>query len=272
MLNSAQELPSSNLWNLIITDDFALEIIDNSAKGLKLRLFYQSTAYRLEEIDRFMDNFLSFWSGIVVKSHLSPLTVSLCGSKELSKQRKSYWSEKTTPNAWDNITVIDRILEVARKYPQSTALITSDGGTLTYEGLVLYARKIAFSLQNAGASPGDLVGLLCLPGINEIAGMMGILMSRCGYVAMDPVFATERLSFIVNDSKATMVLVDPELTKLGTDLAEKSPLSPKIIQFPEPYSKSPGLDKSSASPQDPFYTIYTSVKGLGLVLSGKNLY
>lgn len=253
---------SSSLWNMIITDSIALETIGNSEKGLRLRLIYQSTMYEFEEMERSMDSFLTFWSSIIANPHLSLLVVPLCGERELSKQRQSYWSQNITPNTWDNTTVIDKILEVAHKHPQSTAVITSDGGTLTYEGLILYARKIAFSLQEAGASPGDLVGLLCQSGLNEIAGMIGILMSRCGYVAMDPGFASERLSFMANDSKVPMILVAPDLTTLGTEIAKKCSSSPHIIKYPGPYSKSFGLSTLSASPQDPFYAIYTSVRSL----------
>ena len=97
-------------------------------------------------------------------------------------------------------------------------------------------------------------------------------MSRCGYVAMDPGFAVERLSFMMDDSKAPMILVAPDLETLGTEIAEKSQSSPQIIQFPEHH---PAYSRSSilkSSPQDPFYTIYTSVRSLLFKLSQNNLY
>lgn len=237
-----------------------METIGSPKKGLKLRLNFESESYETQEMERSMDNFLSFWSKIIASPHQSLLMVPLCGDKEISIQRHSYWAHSASPNLWENTTVIDRILKIAREYPQNTAVITSDGMTLTYKGLVHRAREIALCLQEAGTSPGDLIGLLCRPGLDEIAGMTAILMNRCGYVAMDPNFAAERLSFMANDAKMRIILVTPDMTTLGTDVAQKSLLSPRLLAFPEPYPTDVHFTPPRASPQDPFYTIYTSVR------------
>ena len=265
-------LVSTDLWIIIVTEKIALEAIGNSNAGLRLRLIYQSSMYGLEEMDRSMENFLCFWSSILASSHVSLLALSLCGEKELSRQRRFYWSQNVTMNTWDHLSVVDKFLEVAHEHPQNTAALTSDGETLTYEGLVHRSCEIASCLQEAGASPGDSIGLLCQPGLDEIAGMIGILMSRCGYVAIDPSFAVERLSFMMDDSKVPMILVAPDLTILGTEVVEKSQSSPQIIQFPEHH---PAYSRSSirkTSPQDPFYTIYTSVRCFFYNLSGNIIY
>lgn len=252
-------LVSSDLWIVIITDNIALEAIGNSNVGLRLRLIYQPAMYGSEEMECSMENFLHFWSSILASSHLSLLALPLCGDKELSRQRQFYWSQNITMNTWDNKTVVDKFLEVAHEHPQHTAVLTSDGETLTYEGLVHRSCEIASCLQEAGASPGDSIGLLCQPGLDEIAGMIGILMSRCGYVAIDPGFAVERLSFMMDNSKVPMILVAPDLSTLGTEVVEKSQSSPQIIQFPEHHSAYSRSSILKNSPHDPFYTIYTSV-------------
>lgn len=241
--------------------------MENAKIGLKLRLTYPLAAYDSKEMHRFMENFLAFWSSIAA-DHYKPLSaVPLCGDKELLMQRNSYWSQNTTPNTWDNTTVVDRILQIACEYPQATAIITSDGETLTYEKLIYRARDIASILQQSGVLPGDLIGLLCRPGLNEITGMVAILLCRCGYVAMDPTFAAERLSFMVNDSKVPLILVAPDLTTLGFEVAQKSNSTARILSFPESYSTNHDLNLLPASPQDPFYTIYTSVRTLPYMLS-----
>lgn len=266
-----QGLRPSNLWNMITTDNIALETIGNSNGGLRLRFIYQPAMYGLEEMERSMENFLHFWSSILASSHLSLLALPLCADREISRQRQFYWSQNITMNAWDNITIIDKFLEVAHKQPQNTAVLTSNGETLTYEGLVHRSCEIAFCLQEMGASPGDSIGLLCQPGLDEIAGMIGILMSRCGYVAIDPGLAVERLSFMMDDSKVPMILVAPDLTILGTEVADKCQSSPQIIQFPEHHPAYSRLSILKSSPQDPFYTIYTSVRSL-LFLSHQKIY
>lgn len=236
--------------------------MENAEAGLKLRLTYPSAACDSKEMQRFMDNFLAFWSSIAADPHKPLSTVPLCSNEELLTQRNFYWSQNTTSNAWNNTTVIDRILQIACEYPQATAVITSDGEALTYQKMMYGARKIASTLQQSGTLPGDLVGLLCRPGLNEITGMVAILLCRCGYVAMDPTFAAERLSFMANDAKVPLILVAPDLMTLGLEVAQKSTSTARILSFPESYSTSSDLNLLPASPQDPFYTIYTSVRAL----------
>lgn len=233
--------------------------MEKAKSGLELRLTYPFAEYDSKEMQRFVENFLAFWSSIAADPHKPLSAVPLCGDKELLMQRNSYWSPNTTPNTWGNTSVIDRILQIACEYPQATAVITSDGETLTYQKLVDQARNIASTLQQSGALPSDLIGLLCRPGLNEITGMVAILLCRCGYVAMDPTFAAERLSFMANDSKVPLILVAPELTTLGLEVVQKSTSTARVLSFPESYSTSYDLNLLPGSPKEPFYTIYTSV-------------
>ena len=144
--------------------------------------------------------------------------------------------------------------------------MTSDSESITYGALKERAQKIGGSLQEAGASPGSSIGLFCHPGIDAIAGMIGILLNRNGYVSMDPSFALERLAFMATDSKCEIILVGEELMDVAKETVAKMGVKSQTLTIPGLVSTEYLMPHLSASPHDPFYTIYTSVSFHGRLI------
>ena len=237
-----------------------LEAMEDPATGLSLRLEYSTTLYDSEDMGRFLDNLLAFTTS-VVKDHRQPISeIGMCGPKEIQHLRSNYWATGFTENTWNSMSVLEKILENAKAHPNAVAIRTSEDDTITYEDLVRRARRIAFALRRRGATPGQYIGLFSRPGIDAISGMLGILLTRCGYLSMDPDFAADRLAFMASDSKAPIILFGPGLEAVATEVAIKTGQSPQTLGVVEAASEDSKLSLlKSASPEDPFYMIYTSV-------------
>ena len=238
-----------------------LEAMEDPAKGLDLRLEYSTTLYDSEDMSRFFDNFLTFFTS-AIKDYRQPVSeIEMCGQREIQHLRNNYWATSFTENTWNNVSVLERVFEHAKSHPQAVAIRTSDDDSITYKDLVQQAERIAFSLRRRGAAPGQYIGLFSRPGIEAIAGMIAILLTRCGYVSMDPDFAAERLAFMASDSKSQMILFGQGLEAVATEVALKSGQGIQTIGIAEAASHDSKLRLlKSASPNDPFYMIYTSVR------------
>ncbi|KAL8999812.1 MAG: hypothetical protein Q9188_005811 [Gyalolechia gomerana] len=254
--------------------ELQLEAMEDPNRGLDLHLEYSTTLYDPDDMDRFLDNFLAFTTS-VIKDHRQPVSeVPMCGPKEMQHQRDNYWATSFNPNTWNGSSVLQKIFEIAKAHPRTVAIQTSDEETITYEKLVRRARKIAFALRREGAVPGQRIGLFSRPGIDAVAGMLGILLVRCAYVPMDPDFAPNRLAFMVSDSDCQIVLFGQGLGPAATDVALKTETSIQTMAIDEAASEDDKLGiLKSASPDDPFYVIYTSGstgKPKGVVLTQSN--
>lgn len=247
--------------------ELQLEAMEDPNKGLDLHLEYSTTLYDSDDMDRFLDNFMAFTTS-VIKDHRQPVSeVPMCGLKEMQHLRDNHWATSFVPNTWNGSSVLQKIFDIAKSQPHAVAIQTSDEETITYEKLVRRARKIAFTLRREGAVPGQFIGLFSRPGIDAVAGMLGILLARCGYVPMDPDFASNRLAFMVSDSNCQIVLFGQGLGPAATDVAIKSETSLQAIAIDEAASEDDKLGLlKSASPDDPFYVIYTSVSQSLLLL------
>lgn len=248
--------------------EIAVEALEDS-DGLNLRVEYSTALYSHADMERFTDNFLTFMSSCI-KDHRQPIEeIKICGPKELAHLKTNYWNLEHTANKWNDKSVLDRIFQQADNSPQAIALETSDGASITYGDLVDKARKIGYSLQEAGAVSGARIAVLAQPGVEAVCGMLGALLARCAYVALDPSFAVERLSFMVTDSNARVLLAGQEMAQLGGEIVQKSGNSTRLLKIADCTAASGKMAAGQTHcPQDPFYMIYTSVRHLALESNG----
>jgi len=101
----------------------------------------------------------------------------------------------------------------AKEKPGVVAL-RFEGAALTYSSLNSRANQIAHRLIELGAGPETLVGLFLDRTPELIAGMVGIAKSGGAYVPLDKAYPAERLSFLLEDSKAPIVLTERRLLPL----------------------------------------------------------
>jgi non-ribosomal peptide synthetase component F len=245
--------------------DMSLEMLEDPSTSLRFRLQYDSLLYGDTDMERFLENFIVFLSN-TLKDHRQPIQeISFCGQKELDYLRKKCWNVDLKPDAWDGKSVVSKILELVGTQPQATAVRTSDDESITYEDLLGRGKQIASRMRTSNVRPGDIVGILFHPCINMIAALIGAVLAGCGYTALDPSFATERLRHMMKDSSASTVLASPDLMALAGELCTGE-INASILAVSSPESLSftnmapwspPGLMSGS-----PFYIIYTSVSGV----------
>ncbi|MGM9517051.1 amino acid adenylation domain-containing protein, partial [Roseateles sp. DB2] len=101
----------------------------------------------------------------------------------------------------------------ARRNPQALALV-DEQEQLSYGELDALtdrlAAQIAAPLQ--GAQQGQPLVLVCLPrGVALVAGVIAVLKAGAAYVPVDPAYPSERLSAMLRDSGARVVLTHGEL-------------------------------------------------------------
>ncbi|KAK5987499.1 Hybrid PKS-NRPS synthetase pynA [Cladobotryum mycophilum] len=239
--------------------DIQLEALETSEHSLDLKIEYSTALYYEADMDRFIDNFNAFLTSCI-KDHRQPIDeINMCGPLEVDFLKENYWNMETKPNQWEGQSVIDVITHIARQYPQTTAIKTSDCRSVTYRQLIENAESVASELLDAGAKPGDRIGLIALPGVEAITGMLGALMTGSCYVALDTDFAQDRLAFMLADSGAKHLLVGSGQDALAADLLAKTIVAPKIVRIEDAAAVGRTIAHPRArQPEDPFYMIYTS--------------
>ncbi len=95
--------------------------------------------------------------------------------------------------------------DIAARYGQSPA-VKFGAETLTYDALNRRANRLAHRLQKLGVGPDVLVGCLGERSAGLIVALLAILKAGGGYVPLDPDYPAERLSYLIKDTRCTVVL------------------------------------------------------------------
>ncbi|HVR11613.1 MAG TPA: amino acid adenylation domain-containing protein, partial [Thermoanaerobaculia bacterium] len=108
--------------------------------------------------------------------------------------------------------VVARFERAAAAAPDAVALGVPGEGTeewLSYAALDGWAERVAGRLRAAGVGPGTLVAVAASRGAAVYAGLLGTLKAGGAFVPLDPALPRPRLGFMLEDSRAAVVLAEP---------------------------------------------------------------
>ena len=120
------------------------------------------------------------------------------------------------------------LIEAAARQPKRPA-VAADGCLLTYEELDRLSSKLARALLRLGVARGDRVGILAPKSAAAVIAVYGALKAGTCYVPLDPKAPAERLSHIVQDSGAAVIVADEARAPQAATLAEAIPWPTSVV-------------------------------------------
>ena len=161
----------------------------------------------------------------------------------------------TTP-ADDLRLAVHQIFErQAEASPEAIALVT-ENQSLTYRQLNERANQLAHYLRDRGVTRETLVGVCMRRSPGTVIAFLAILKAGGAYVPLDPDYPRERLSFMIADTRAPVVVTDRScaaaMTVIDATIVKIDEAAAEIDTSPR---SNPGL---ATSPSDLIYVMYTS--------------
>lgn len=154
-------------------------------------------------------------------------------------------------------TTVPAVFErIAASSPKASALC-ADGTHYSYENLNSRANRVARFLRERGVGPDTPVAIFTERSLELVVGQLGILKAGGAYVPLDASSPPERLSFMLEDTGAAVVLTQAHLRERLP--AEARACSVCLDTDWEEISRHPDQNPSPlATPDDLAYIIYTS--------------
>ena len=126
-----------------------------------------------------------------------------------SQQLTTLWNQ--TQAAYGGAHCIHHLFDQQATRTPDAIAIASTHQQITYRTLHQRAHQLAQHLQQLGVLPETLVGVYMERSIEMVVGLLAILKAGGAYIPLDPTYPTERLSFILKDSQASVLLTQPTL-------------------------------------------------------------
>jgi len=123
---------------------------------------------------------------------------------------------------------VTNILPSTNQAPDGVAVIC-EGQTLTWSQLETNARKIAHALSAWGLATGDRWALLAHNRIEWTELVLGNTIAGTRYVPMNWHLTAPELEYLLRNSGATALIVDPEHEVVGIDVAARVGIAPERV-------------------------------------------
>jgi amino acid adenylation domain-containing protein len=223
--------------------------------GLLGRVCFSLDLFRPETISRWMERYETLLRGIAADPGQETGRLPLLSRTEHQTIVRD-WNQTEVEYPRDKC-VHQLFEERARRAPDAVAVVFEDQ-QLTYEQLDARADRLADRLRELGVGPDVRVAICLFRSLEMVIGLYAIHKAGGAYVPLDPSYPPDRLAFMLEDSRAPVLLTQQALR----DLLPAG--SATVVCVDETGSETAareernGASRPSATPENLAYVIYTS--------------
>ncbi|KIF71354.1 NRPS NcpA, partial [Streptomyces sp. AcH 505] len=228
--------------------DLTLTAVESS-DGLRAVLEYRTDLFDRARIERMAGHLATLAASVAATpdARLSELNMLTEAERQ---QILVDWNGVTGPYP-DTATIHQLIEDRVNTDPDAVAL-THGAEQWTYAQLNARANQLAHHLRDTGITPDTLIAVCLDRSPQLIAALLGIMKAGAAFVPLDPEYPTERITYMVEDAQAPLIITSTEHTdRLPADTARL------LVDVQWPDGSTSNLDPL-ASPDDLAYIIYTS--------------
>jgi len=249
-------------------DRFAVQAAFHAnGERTKAELRYDAGVCAPGEIERLAGSFAALLADALERPEAPLDDLSLLGEGELRRVIVDF--NPPGPGFPEERQVEHSIEDWVVRTPDAPA-VACGGEAISYRELNARAGALARRLRAQGVGPDVLVLLFVERSIEMIVGILGVLEAGGAYVPLDPASPMDRLAFILEDSKAPVVLTQERLT------ARLPAHQGQNVLLDEASAPTPAAPSTvgEAGPEHLAYVIYTSGstgRPKGVLVTRRNL-
>jgi amino acid adenylation domain-containing protein len=249
-----ENLSLSLMRSEVQTTRFDLEAhLYDAAEGLEINFVYNRELFEPASVQRMLGHYRHLLEAVVAEPSRRIEELDLLSADE-RQQLLVEWNR--TASAFPREQTLHGIFEIqAESKPEAIALVCGDE-RLTYAQLNARANQLAHYLQRQGVKPEIPVALLLERSIDMVVAQLAVLKSGGAYVPLDPAYPQQRLTFMLEDSNATMLVTQTSLSELSS--AHSGQVLRMDSEWAEMACEPVDNPVSGAHAESLMYIIYTS--------------
>ncbi|NIM15677.1 MAG: amino acid adenylation domain-containing protein [Candidatus Aminicenantes bacterium] len=178
------------------------------------RLFFTfefcTKVYKEETIKRFIAYFKRIVSSIITEPLQKIGAIEILSEAEKNQLLCGF--NDTSSHYPRDKTIHELFEEQADRAPDKVAVVMNNE-FIKYRELNMRANRVARMLRKKGVGANSIVAMMLEPSINTIIGIFGVLKAGGAYLPIDPDYPKDRITFLLNDSTAKILLTDTKSIK-----------------------------------------------------------
>ncbi len=186
------------------TTGYPLTVLVSPAQRLSVQVVYDRTRYHNEAIRRLLSHFQTLLENLSADPEALVSRVSLLSPAERN-QILIDWNDTDASAATESVQ--KRFEAQVQRTPDAAAVIF-EGQTLSYRELNSRANQLAHYLRRLGVGADEKVGVCFDRSLEMVIGVLGVVKAGGAYVPLDPEYPRERLQFMLNDARCSVLLAN----------------------------------------------------------------
>jgi amino acid adenylation domain-containing protein len=226
--------------------------LTETASGLSARLDFDTDLFSRARAERMLEHFQCVL-GLLVSEPATPAWGFPLLSARDHREIEGRWdSARRTASGPE--TVVGMFKLRAASAPDATAVIYG-GETHSYARLDRRSADLSVALKARGIRAGQRVVLFVDRSPEMVIALLAILRAGGAYVPMDPAYPADRVSYVIKDSSAALVLTQRDLAALLPPDAGPLMLLEEIESLPSGIAPQ---EPAEPDPASTAYVLYTS--------------
>jgi amino acid adenylation domain-containing protein len=251
------KIVDSQDWELKVDDlyvqeqsNFPIYITIGAFEEINAHFFYNTSLISERMIKQITGHYYQILKGLLDAETTRLKDLSMVVGSERNELLFDFNDNKVARPA--DQTLIELFRSQVAATPDQTCLVGADS-VITYQQVEDQSNAFASYLLVNKTAKGQLIPMLFeRKSADVVIAMLGIQKAGHAFVPIDPAFPEERISYLLNDLKATYIVTDPSLAHLASEHGKEAVLLGETDQYAGQV-----LD-TSHGPESLAYVIYTS--------------
>ena len=206
------KLPGVRLSSLEIEQktarlDLALDL-EEGLEGINGTLEYSQDLFDASTARRIAGHFLTLLESVAANPEQRISNLPILTKPE---QQQLLFEWNNTQSNFPQDKCIHELFEAQEELTPDATAVVFKNEYLTYRELNKKANNLASYLQKISVNPEVLVGIYVERSLEMMVGLLGILKAGGAYVPLDPAYPPERLEFMLEDAKISVLLTQKKL-------------------------------------------------------------
>ncbi|WNG36166.1 amino acid adenylation domain-containing protein [Archangium violaceum] len=187
--------------------DWTLSLIDTPS-GFSGGLEYNTDLFERDTVARAMEHLRTLLEAAVAHPEARLSELPLLSDAEQHKLLVEF----NGPSAdYPREATLHQLIEAQVERTPDAVALTFEGQSLTYRELDSRANQLAWYLRSLGVGPESRVGLCLERSLEMVIALLATHKAGGAYVPLDPAYPQERLGWMLEDARPTVLLVQERL-------------------------------------------------------------
>jgi amino acid adenylation domain-containing protein len=193
------------------TPPYPLTVLAALRKTLVLQIGHDARRFDTATVDRILEHLASVLEQLATSPQAKLGDLTLLSAEE---RRTVLVGFNDTAKSYPDGALIHELFEAqVDAVPEAIALVF-EGRELTYGELERRSNQLARALRSRGVGPDVLVGVCLERSFELLIALYAVLKAGGAYVPLDPDYPSDRLAFMLDDAKPSVLLTAGRLERL----------------------------------------------------------